>query len=76
MGLPQYSQHIRMFPNRRRGKSTRSLRRRKRSLTDMHRAAIQLAYILGIAGYVYTMRRWTLADNSLFWPAPRQTTRY
>ncbi|KAL1948736.1 hypothetical protein VTO73DRAFT_10542 [Trametes versicolor] len=40
------------------------------------RRVIQLAYILGIAGYVYTMRQWTLADNSLFWLAPGQVARY
>ncbi|KAI0765928.1 hypothetical protein BD413DRAFT_481788 [Trametes elegans] len=56
MGFPNYSLHVRMFPNRRR--------------------LIQLAYILGIAGYIYTMRSWTRADDSLFWPAPGQAARY
>ncbi|KAI0693525.1 hypothetical protein C8T65DRAFT_64049 [Cerioporus squamosus] len=40
------------------------------------RLAIQLAYLLGIAGYVYTMQWWTQADDSLFWPAPGQPARY
>lgn len=35
------------------------------------RAVIQAAYILGVAGYIYTMREWTLPDGgSLFWPGP------
>ena len=37
---------------------------------------IQLAYLLGIAGYIYTMRWWTQADDSLFWPAPGQPARF
>ncbi|RPD60277.1 Abi-domain-containing protein [Lentinus tigrinus ALCF2SS1-7] len=40
------------------------------------RLAIQLAYLLGIAGYVYSMRWWTKADDSLFWPAPGQPARF
>ncbi|KAI0367428.1 Abi-domain-containing protein [Pilatotrama ljubarskyi] len=40
------------------------------------RRLIQLMYLLGIAGYVYTMREWTRADDSLFWPAPGQIPRY
>ncbi|KAI0641398.1 CAAX protease self-immunity-domain-containing protein [Trametes meyenii] len=40
------------------------------------RRLVQLAYLLGIAGYIYTMRRWTRADDSLFWPAPDQVMRY
>ncbi|KAH9887992.1 hypothetical protein C8Q73DRAFT_656137 [Cubamyces lactineus] len=40
------------------------------------RRLIQLAYLLGIAGYIYTMRWWTQADDSLFWPAPGRVARY
>ncbi|KAH9848746.1 hypothetical protein C2E23DRAFT_937423 [Lenzites betulinus] len=40
------------------------------------RRIIQLAYVLGILGYGYTMRHWTRADDSLFWPAPGQAPRY
>ncbi|KAI0717157.1 hypothetical protein C8Q76DRAFT_426110 [Earliella scabrosa] len=40
------------------------------------RLAIQAAYLLGIVGYIYTMRSWTRADNSLFWPAPGRSARY
>ncbi|OSD05062.1 hypothetical protein PYCCODRAFT_1362778 [Trametes coccinea BRFM310] len=40
------------------------------------RRLIQLAYLLGIVGYVYTMRRWTQAEDSLFWPAPGRVARY
>ncbi|KAI0760690.1 hypothetical protein C8Q74DRAFT_1387744 [Fomes fomentarius] len=39
------------------------------------RLVIQLAYILGIAGYIYTMRWWTQADDSLFWPPLGQSAR-
>ncbi|KAL6302709.1 hypothetical protein BKA93DRAFT_736379 [Sparassis latifolia] len=41
------------------------------------RTAIKFAYILGIAGYVYAMCNWTLADDSLYWPPlPRLFPRY
>ncbi|KAI0330714.1 Abi-domain-containing protein [Cubamyces sp. BRFM 1775] len=40
------------------------------------RRLIQLAYLLGIVGYIYTMRWWTQADDSLFWPAPGRVARY
>jgi len=32
-----------------------------------------MAYVLGVVGYVYTLRNWTLADDSLYWQntAPR-----
>ncbi|KAI1784169.1 hypothetical protein LXA43DRAFT_976809 [Ganoderma leucocontextum] len=40
------------------------------------RRAIQIAYLLGITGYVYTMRGWTQADDSLFWPAIGQPGRF
>jgi len=36
-----------------------------------HRStSIKLAYILGIIAYIYTMRNWTLADDTLYWPGP------
>ncbi|KAH9933023.1 uncharacterized protein B0H18DRAFT_871007 [Fomitopsis serialis] len=31
------------------------------------RKAIKFAYLLGIAGYIYTMSRWTLAPECLYW---------
>ncbi|KAH9836274.1 uncharacterized protein C8Q71DRAFT_907882 [Rhodofomes roseus] len=31
------------------------------------RRAIKVAYLLGIAGYIYAMNRWTLAPESLYW---------
>ncbi|KAI8974836.1 CAAX protease self-immunity-domain-containing protein [Trametes punicea] len=40
------------------------------------RRLIQLAYLLGIVGYIYTMYWWTQADDSLFWPAPGRVARY
>ncbi|KAI0659924.1 CAAX protease self-immunity-domain-containing protein [Cubamyces menziesii] len=40
------------------------------------RRHIQMAYLLGIVGYIYTMRWWTQADDSLFWPAPGRVARY
>ncbi|KAI0821824.1 hypothetical protein BC628DRAFT_1463351 [Trametes gibbosa] len=40
------------------------------------RRIIQVAYVLGILGYGYTMRHWTRADDSLFWPAPGQAPRF
>ena len=32
--------------------------------------------MLGVAGYVYTMRAWTRADDSLFWRAPGHVARF
>ncbi|PCH35136.1 Abi-domain-containing protein [Wolfiporia cocos MD-104 SS10] len=32
------------------------------------RRAIQFTYISGILGYVYTMRHWTLVNDSFYWP--------
>jgi hypothetical protein len=26
------------------------------------------AYVLGIAGFVYTLGRWTVVPNNLYWP--------
>ncbi|TBU23869.1 hypothetical protein BD311DRAFT_781383 [Dichomitus squalens] len=46
------------------------------SMLPKRRRAIQTAYLLGIAGYVYTMRRWTRADDSLFWPAIGEPGRF
>ncbi|KAI0353885.1 Abi-domain-containing protein [Trametes cingulata] len=40
------------------------------------RRLIQLMYIFGVAAYIYTLRAWTQADDSLFWPAPGQAERY
>ncbi|KAI0754126.1 hypothetical protein C8Q80DRAFT_1093736 [Daedaleopsis nitida] len=40
------------------------------------RRAIQAAYVLGIAGYIYTVRAWTRTDDSTFWPTPGQSARY
>ncbi|KAI0628643.1 CAAX protease self-immunity-domain-containing protein [Trametes polyzona] len=40
------------------------------------RGTIQLAYFLGIVGYIYTMIRWTRADDSLYWPVTGEAPRY
>lgn len=88
MGLPQYGLHVRMFPKRRIGKQSiylslsisadgdRSACLRSFALAKSRTTAIQAMYLLGIAGYAYTMRWWTQADDSLFWPAPGQPARF
>ena len=63
MGLPQLLNEIREFP------------RKKWSGCFFHLSGVSadfgvgliIVYLLGVGGYIYGMRNWTLAEDSLYW---------
>jgi prenyl protein peptidase len=63
MGIPQLSEEVVRFPNRKICTFAACLR-------PFHRLtrgpAIMTMYLLGIMGYVYAMRNWTLADGTVW----------
>lgn len=64
MGLPDLGNEVKVFPRRKLSKWI--WLEQKSMLID---ADLICIYVLGIAGYVYGLRNWTLAEESLYWSA-------
>ena len=65
MGLPQIAYELQVFPHR---KASECLRLASWvAVTEALFSGIIFMYTLGVIGYIYTMRNWTLDADSLYW---------
>ena len=65
MGLPQIGYELQVFPHR---KTSGCFHFGELdAVTEWFYTGIIFVYILGVLGYAYTMRNWTLDADSLYW---------
>lgn len=65
MGLPQIGYELQVFPHR---KTSGCFHFSELdAVTEGFYTGIIFVYILGVLGYAYTMRNWTLDADSLYW---------
>jgi prenyl protein peptidase len=68
MGLPQLPYSLNRFPRRRPGGSLSYFLHVFNTSTNFVSPAVIVAlYLVGIAGYIFTMKHWTLNPLSLYW---------
>ena len=65
MGLPQIVYELRAFPHRKAGECLHFSG--WAAVIERFATVIIFAYVLGVIGYAYTMRNWTLDADSLYW---------
>ena len=65
MGLPQIAYELQVFPHRKAGEWLHLAI--SAAVTETLLPGIIFMYILGVVGYIYTMRNWTLDADSLYW---------